>query len=46
LSLAAKTRPETMVGCALFVSPFGKPKDHFNFKRGTSAAVSRAAAAG
>src|SRR5689334_11395816 len=40
------TRPDTTVGCALLVMPFGIPKAHFNFRRGTSAAVRRAAAAG
>ena len=40
------TRPDTTVGCALLVIPFGMPKAHFNLSRGTSAAVSRAAAAG
>ena len=40
------TRPETTVGCALLVIPFGRPKAHFSLSRGTSAAVSRAAAAG
>src|SRR5262245_48033921 len=39
------TRPDTTVGCALFVSPFGRPNAHFNFSFDTSAAVSRAAAA-
>src|SRR6266508_2111957 len=40
------TRPDTTVGCALLVSPFGRPKAHFSFSRATSAAMSRAAAAG
>src|SRR5687768_2067560 len=40
------TRPETTVGWALLVMPWGIPNAHFNFKRGTSAAVRRAAAAG
>src|SRR3954462_7025289 len=39
------TRPETTVGCALLVIPFGMPNAHRNFNRGASAAVSRAAAA-
>src|SRR5688572_32076955 len=46
LSLAANTRPDTIVGCALFVIPLGKPNAHFNCSFGTSAAVRRAAAAG
>src|SRR5262245_12791264 len=41
-----KTRPDTTVGWALFVSPLGRPNAHFSFSRATSAAVSRAAAAG
>ena len=40
------TRPATTVGCALFVMPCGMPKAHFSFRRGTSPAVRRAAAAG
>src|SRR5678816_2247539 len=46
LSLPAKTRPETTVGCEFEDSPVGKPKAHFNFSLGTLAAVRRAAAAG
>src|SRR6185436_1377175 len=45
LSPAMNTRPDTTVGCALFVSPFGRPKAHFNFSRDTSVALRRAAAA-
>ena len=40
-----KTLPDIIVGCELVVSPVGNPKAHFNFKRGTSVAVSRAPAA-
>src|SRR6187401_3177793 len=40
------TRPPTTVGCALFVIPCGTPKAHLSFRRGTSLAVRRAAAAG
>src|SRR5882757_4058034 len=46
LSLPTKTLPDTTVGCELVVSPVGNPKAHFTLRRGTSAAVSRAAAAG
>src|SRR5580765_4117274 len=46
LSLPPKTRPETIVGCELVVSPVGNPNAHFSLSVGTSAAVSRAAAAG
>src|SRR6476619_655880 len=45
LSLPAKTRPATTVGCEFELSPVGKPKAHFSFNFGTSVAVSRAAAA-
>src|SRR6186713_2143265 len=46
LSLPTKTRPDTIVGCELVVSPVGNPNAHFSFSFGTSAAVRRAAAAG
>src|SRR6186713_555946 len=46
LSLPTNTRPETIVGCELVVSPFGNPNAHFSFSFGTSAAVRRAAEAG
>src|SRR5215213_8929093 len=40
------TRPETTVGCALLVIPYGMPNAHLSLRRGTSVAVSLAAAAG
>src|SRR6185295_1275673 len=45
LSLPTNTLPETTVGCELVVSPVGNPNAHFSLRRGTSAAVRRAAAA-